>query len=350
MRSLIFLGLCVVLLSACSQSKQPLKLHGPGVERLPDVVWPDPPEQARFRFAGELVGEDNFLRNEEESVFTKSLKWLARVFSSKANKIELQRPQTGLVDSKGRIIVTDVGQQALFVFTENQGLKLWDSATDQLRFVIPIGVVETNSGEFLVADAELGAVYRLGQDGQPLGVFAHEELTRPTGLAYDTTNGSLYVADTRSHEIKVFDENGVLIKHFGGHGETDGMLNAPTHLTVYDGKLYVVDTLNARVQIFSLEGEFIQSFGRRGLFKGNFVRPKGIAVDRRGIIYVVESYYDHLLVFNQNHDFLMPIGGSGSGIGQFSLPSGVWVDETGRIFIADMFNGRVLIFEHLGEA
>jgi len=56
-----------------------------------------------------------------------------------------------------------------------------------------------------VADAELGVVVMLDDQGVSQGFLGEGLLQRPTGLAYDPDQGHLYVADTAAHDIKVFD-------------------------------------------------------------------------------------------------------------------------------------------------
>ena len=153
----------------------------------------------------------------------------------------------------------------------------------------------------------------------------------------------------RSHDIKVFDDNGKLLNTIGRRGMAEGEFNSPTHIAISHNRLYVSDTLNARVQVFSFDGVPVTAIGRRGLYLGNLTRPKGVAIGTDGNIHVVESYYDHLLVYNEAGRFLLPIGGSGNGIGQFYLPAGAWSDDQGRIYVADMYNGRVIIFQYLGS-
>jgi DNA-binding beta-propeller fold protein YncE len=106
--------------------------------------------------------------------------------------------------------------------------------------------------------------------------------------------------------------------------------------------------MNSRVQVFTTDAEVKLKVGGRGLYIGNFVRPKGVAVDDEGNLYVIESLYDHLLVYDPNGRFLLSIGGTGQGVGQFYLPAGVWVDNKNRVFVADMFNGRVVVLQFLG--
>lgn len=320
-----------------------------------NLVWPQPPEVPRFRYVGQLTGEDNFQRERiEESAPVRFLKWVAGVFTGPRQPIILQRPQGVAVDSAGRVIVSDVSRQAVCVFDPLEGeFKVYEFATDSLRFQAPIGVAVDDAGDIFVADSAHKEVFRLGPAGEPRGRFGKDILGHPTGIARDPGSGRLFVSDTWAHAIKVFEPDGKFVHQFGERGEQPGQLNSPTYLSFGGGQLLVSDTLNSRVQIFTPAGEFVATFGERGLFVGNLPRPKGVAAAENGLIYVVESYYDHLLVFNSKGEFLLPIGGEGSAPGQFYLPAGVSVDSRNRVYIADMFNGRVVVLEYLrqgGEA
>jgi DNA-binding beta-propeller fold protein YncE len=311
--------------------------------------WPAAPQVPRIEYEGQLVGEVNFIVEDEElSGGQRFLRWLAGLGSGGRKVEQLVRPQSGMVDTSGRILVTDAGRPSVFVFDEANGdFDVWREAADGVDFVSPVGIAQLNANEFIIADAELGAVFVLTTDGKPLRQFAAGQFSRPTGVDVDA--GLVYVADKDERTIKVFAATGELLRSIGVAGDTPESLNAPMHLRVADGRVYVSDALNAHVLIYSTEdGGLLGSIGRRGLYVGNFVRPKGIAVDSDGHVYVVESYYDHLLVYDSAGQFLLPIGGTGNAIGQFFLPAGAWSDAGDRIFIADMFNGRVMVFRYIG--
>lgn len=314
------------------------------------LVFPRPPDVPRFVYVGQLTGEENFRSERKQGrSFGDMLAWLVGYGRSQEAPNILQRPQSGAVDADGRVYVTDVSRRAVYLFDEQAPeLKVWEWATEQRRFAAPVGIVAADQAEILVADAELGAVFRFDRDGKPLGQFGEGRLKRPTGLARDPQTGTLYVADTDAHEVKVFSATGVYQRAIGRGGDGRGELNAPTHIAFANGRLYVTDTFNCRVQVFDAAGAFLHAFGERGLYVGNFTRPKGITVDDEGNIYVIESYYDHLLVFDNEGRFLMPLGGTGNGPGQFYLPAGIWTDGRNRMYVADMFNGRVSVFQFLG--
>ncbi|MBF0283569.1 MAG: 6-bladed beta-propeller [Magnetococcales bacterium] len=316
--------------------------------------WPPLPEVPRYLYAGQLTGRDNYRMVEQTGSRAEDvMRWVVGLDpeSEIGKRIAkgLQRPQSGLVDSRGRIIVADNSIPALLVFDELQGkFGVWLKAGEGKKFSSPVGVAHGPKGEVLVADSQLKWVVRLNPEGEPVGTFGKEVLARPTGLARDAERGIVYVADSQADDIKVFDDHGTLLRTIGKMGEEPGEFNAPTHLTFKEGRLYVSDTLNARVQVFDRQDKLVLTIGQRGLNMGNLVRPKGVAVDGEGHIYVVESFHDYLLVYDSEGRFLMPIGGTGQEVGSFFLPSGLWIDERERVFISDMFNGRVTILQFLG--
>ncbi|MFZ5503617.1 MAG: 6-bladed beta-propeller [Pseudomonadota bacterium] len=348
---ILLLGL-VLLVSACAETPMAFRLGDPNHGAA--KVWPDAPEQARYRYVGELTGENNFLPDDayQPSAAQSVFNWLVGlVGSGKPKPVMLQRPQSGVTDENGRIYVTDIGRAAVYVFDIAEAkLEVWDQARAESRFESPIGIALGKQGEILVADAQLHTIFRLDSTGKPVGEFGGNDLLRPTGLARDPQNALIYVADTYAHNIKIFDDNGILLGTIGQRGEADGEFNFPTHLYFSGGKLYVTDTLNSRIQIFDSSGKMIGKFGKRGLNVGNLVRPKGVAVDSEDNIYVVESFYDNLLVFDQSGRTLLSLGGNGNEAGQFYLPAGVWADHRDQIYVADMFNGRVTIVQYLGTA
>lgn len=312
-------------------------------------VWPLAPNTPRYAYIGDLIGERDFKKGQDtRGAVVKALKWIAGLVVGQSDYLELQRPVSGMTGEDGRIFVVDTGHRAVLVF-DMPGARLlkWDKAAPGLPFSSPVGIASDGSGGVFVTDSELGAVFRLDAEGNPVGRIGSGVLTRPTGIARDERSGYIYVADTRAHDIKVFDDQGSLVELIGSRGDGHGSFNAPTHLAISNGELYVADTLNFRVHIFDTVGDDRLTFGRLGLYVGNMTRPKGVAVGSDGRIYVVESYFDHLLVYNREGQLLLPIGGTGRGVGQFYLPSGVWTDPSGRVYVADMFNGRIVMFKEL---
>lgn len=338
-----------LVLTGCGETRYLLRYDKPAEEK----TWPQLPDKPRFVYVGQLLGEANLTAVDNGgagAAVGRFFKALVGLGSEASNERNLLRPQSGAVDADGRVIVTDAGRQALFVFDLKHGkLNIWRAATEDYNFVSPVGVATAKNGDVLVADSELRRVIRLDEQGNPKAEFGFEDLERPTGLAIDTESGRVFVADTAEHNVKVYSDEGKLVQVIGQLGIKPGEFNAPTHVSFVGGKLYVTDTFNARIQLFDSKGQYLRSVGSRGLYLGNLVRPKGVTADTFGNIYIIESFHDYLLVYDQDGRFLLPIGGTGTDVGQFYLPAGVWSDTTGRIYVADMYNGRVVVFQYLND-
>jgi DNA-binding beta-propeller fold protein YncE len=352
MRLLSFV-LIALLLAGCASEPLVMRFDPGRVATGQKIYFPPlaDEEVPRYVYVGELTGEQNFVEREgkPKNVLIEALKWIAGLFEGQ-DAVVLQRPQSGVVDENGRILVTDVSRSAVFVFDQANGrLDVWEFAQGFRRFLSPTGIALGPVGRVFVADSDLKQVYSLDAKGNGTLVIPEGFLERPTGLAWDARDGLLYVSDTQAHQIKVFDMTGRLVRTLGKRGEGPGEFNFPTYLALANDQLIVSDTMNARVQRIPLDGVGMpQIVGELGTMIGNLVRPKGVAVDSENNLYVIESYHDHLLIFDEQARFLLPIGGAGKASGSFYLPGGVWIDRGNRVFVADTFNGRVAVFQFLG--
>jgi hypothetical protein len=172
------------------------------------LVWPGPPDAARLSYAGELIGEENFrsVDGAEDGAAVRVLRWIAGIAGANDRSKQLIRPQSGMVDARGRILVTDAGREGIIVFDEVEAtLSVWDEAEPGRGFLSPVGIVDDGSDGYLVADADIGYLVRLNGDGSPNGDFGRGILQRPTGLCRDPVAREIFVADSGAHDIKVFD-------------------------------------------------------------------------------------------------------------------------------------------------
>jgi len=264
--SVLFL---TALLAGCATEKAVLRLNLSPAAETRRILYPPvgDSEVPRYVYIGELVGEQNFVvpESKEKNYFVSILKALAGWLENQ-DPVVLQRPQSGVVDEDGRILVTDVSRGAVYVFDERQGvLDVWEYAEGFRHFSAPSGIALGPEGRVFVADADLRRVVMLDRNGKGIGVIGRDQLLRPTGLAWDATTALLYVADTQDHQIKVFDMTGRLVRQIGQRGEGPGEFNFPTYLALAPGRLIVADTMNARIQVIPLEdGGKPVVFGRRG--------------------------------------------------------------------------------------
>lgn len=319
--------------------------------RRASALFPPPPDTPRIAYVGELIGDRNFVRDEDRKTFSNRLLEFLTGESDNEVALELQRPQSITGDSQGRIYVSDAGLGGVFVFDRVAGeVRLYQRSDASDRFVSPSGMAVLPDGSLVVADAGGGFIAHLNADGSVRPPIGKGVLKRPVGVVFDESQKRIIVADAAESTLRVFDLEGRLVSSIGRPGAENAEFNRPTYLAIWKNELYVSDSFNARIQVLDLDtGAFIRQVGSRGVYVGQLSIPKGIAVDSEGNLYVVESQNDHLLIYDRSGRFLLPISGTGRANGGFYLPAGIWIDTGNRIHVADMFNARVVAFLYLGS-
>lgn len=257
------------------------------------------------------------------------------------------KPYGVFVDAKERLFIADVGLAVVHVMDlEKKKYSVIGGSNPALR--TPIAVTGDDKDNIYITDAGAGTIYRYPLSGGSLQPFNVTPLDRPTGIAFNPNNRLIYVSDTVSHQVVVFDLSGNERYRIGGRGTSPGQFNYPTDLFVdAAGRLYVTDALNSRIQIFTASGTLLKYFGRAGDTVGNFARPKGVAVDSDGHIYVCDALFDAVQIFNDTGRVLLDFGTHGSNPGQFWMPAGIFIGKGDLIYVADSYNRRVQVFRYL---
>lgn len=205
-------------------------------------------------------------------------------------------------------------------------------------YIPSIGLVFTDSAEEMI--------YVLNDEGNLSRFIDDGMLLRPTGIAYNSINQTIWVVESGGHRISIFSTEGNLIKRIGERGSETGQFNFPTHIDIdAKGSVFVVDAMNFRIQIFDNEGRFISMFGEHGDATGKFARPKGIAVDSEGNIFVADALFNNIQVFNNEGFLLYYFGSKGSGKEEFLMPAGIDIDDNDYIYVSDSYNNRIQIFK-----
>ncbi len=116
-----------------------------------------------------------------------------------------------------------------------------------------------NRGTILVYDREVKYVRCIEQDG--MRAFYNID-----------PQGNLYVTDYDNDCIRVFSNDGVLLRSFGCDDDGVNKLNKPHGVCVSGQYVYVTNFGGDNVSVFTTEGEYVTSFGQHGNKEGEFNR------------------------------------------------------------------------------
>jgi len=310
------------------------------VEPRAELQWPSPPAPAKLAYDHSLSG---FSSRRGAGAALRA----AAIGRTAADEGGFALPVAVAAGPGGAIAVADLGRRCVHLYRpDEQRYRRLTGARDA-PLASPVALAFDDRGRLWVSDST-GRVLAFGVQGEVLRTIASaggEPLRRPTGIAFDAARGRLYVAETLAHRIDVFDLDGDYLSSFGGRGESEGLLNFPTYLSLTPaGELLVTDAMNFRIDRFDAEGRLLGSFGRHGDGSGDFARPRGVAVDRDGVVYVADGLFDNVQLFTRKGDYLMTLGARGTGFGELWLPAGLFVDGNGRLWVCDTYNRRVQVF------
>ena len=202
-----------------------------------------------------------------------------------------------------------------------------------------------------------------------------EYLGTPSAIAVHRSSNFIYVADSSTDSISVFDDDGDFQFSFDDD-DSGNEFKDPSGMIVDESEdiLYVADTGNNRILMFELtDGDncpsgtdevvndevcFVDDFGSSGSGDGKFDEPAGLAFDEdENMLYVADTENNRIQVFEiisgntcpsgtdeiiDGVCFVEEFGSSGSTDGRFNAPSGLALDEdNGLLYVADTDNNRI---------
>lgn len=331
--------LAPLLVSCASPTMLP---KTPGVQ----PVYPPAPAQARYVYERSLYSRTDVLAPATSTAFLKQV-----LEQKKTLDNSLNRPQAIAV-YHGLVFVTTSTGQAINVFDLRR--HKFYKIGDQGSLLTPMGVSVGRHNELFVADTTTNTILVFDLQGTYLRrIGGPKWFSHLSNVTADPKTDRIYAIDNgnNSPRIRVFSAiDGRHLFDFGKYGDAAGEFNLPYDLAVgLHGQLYVVDSGNFRIQIFTHQGGYLRSFGTVGRRPGQFLRPKEIATDSQGNLFVVDGTFASIQVYSAQGNFLYVIGqrDQTDGPGHLLMPSGITIDSDDRLYLADQWYGKLEVFRPL---
>jgi DNA-binding beta-propeller fold protein YncE len=272
-------------------------------------------------------------------------------------KGEFNKPTDVSVSKNGLIYVVDGVNNKIKVF--DSGGRFLSSfgkeGSGKGEFKSPLGIDTDNKGRLYLADSGNHRVQIL----EPTGSFVAEiklpgdnnHPADPTDVVVDNGNNKVYIVDNDNHRVLAYDLSRLqLLRTYGSHGTGTDRFRYPFFIALgKEQTLYVVDVINTRVQVLNSQGIFIAEIGRWGVEKGEFFRPKGVAIDKNNRVFVSDSYLGVIQVFAATGEFYAALGDPATGkVKKFRTPMGLFVDQQNRLYVVETLANKVSVYQLQG--
>jgi DNA-binding beta-propeller fold protein YncE len=270
-----------------------------------------------------------------------------------------------------RIRVISGGTVSTFAGTGTAGFK--DGAANSAMFNWPAVMVLDSSGKLYVSDVGNHSIRVIsggvvstfagtGTAGFNNGPLSQAQFNEPAGMVFDGA-GKLYLTDAGNHRIRVI--SGGTVSSFAGTGVAgfqDGALgsakfNYPVGIARdSSGKLYLADADNHRIRVISggtvstLAGTGVGGYQNGQATSARFNFPVGIALDSSGMVYVGDSDNHRIRMISAGTVSTFA-GGWSSGFqdgplnqARFNNPNGLTLAD-GLFYVADGENNAVRVIK-----
>lgn len=281
------------------------------------VFYPSPPDSARIQF---------LTRYGNSVDFTGGQKKFKTFVTGKEDELPFIKPY-GIAIYNNKLFIADAGIA---------GLEISDLEKKSFEYFIPEGRGKLNlpincfideEGDLYISDVVRRQVVIFNENLEYKGEIGGEENFKPVDVV--VSGDTILVTDPMNNRINVYNKTSRQLLFTFPDGVVEGDENwlfNPLNLCVADGKIYITDFGDSRVKIYTMNGEYLSAVGSYGKGLGQFVRPKGIAVDRELNLFAVDAGFENVQIFNKEGQLLMFFGGHYKGSGDMYLPAKVLID------------------------
>lgn len=306
--------------------------------KIPTVFYPESEDSAKLQFL-KTFNYSTDIEGKQTS-FNKAL--IGDVEAS-----SIKKPY-GVDYYKGKIYVCDLGIEGIVEIdlVSNKFTPINPKGSGKLDMPLNISIDE--EGNKYIIDISLRKVLVYDENFNYMLSFGKGELGSPTDIAIG--KDKIWVTDISKHNISAFDrKTKKLLFSFPETVEgNDDWLYKPSSIDVSEDKIYVTDAGDGGIKVFSKKGEFIKKIGSFGKQLGQFLRPKGIALDKEENLYAVDGALQNVQIFNSDGKLLLFFGGATNTYGGMYLPTAVAVSydiELFKKYVDPRYELKYLIFQ-----
>lgn len=201
------------------------------------------------------------------------------------------------------------------------------------------------AGEAISASEQV----RSGQSGGPDVILTIDDRITGFGKIVDISfaDEHLFVLDSVTSKIKVFDSNGKLQKIWGNVGSSDGDLKNPAAIYAESDFVHVADTGNSRIVTFDHDGNLLRTWGNSGIDAQSVRFPSDVTSDSDGVYYVSDSKQNKILKYDSSGVFLGQIDSILTAAAKFSSIDSVAINND-SLFLLASGDDRILEYRNDG--
>ena len=321
-----------------------------------------------------LAGQALFLTDDDsDAVTTYALASNGDVSPTAPAPTGLSEPQFAAVDANGNIYVTNPISMSVTIYAKGSNGNVAPFATiggSNTGLNFPEGIALDSSGKIYVTNcaacngntgtpsitvyAALGNSTGLLNEA-PIATItgSNTGLMSPEGIAVDSTNGDIFVADSAAASVFEYSaaSNGNVAPSATISGGNTGLMSPKGIAEHAGGDIYVADSVAVSVFVFSA-GSTGNISPAATIAGGNtgLAEPSGIALDSSLNIYVTNSGSSVTVYPDGSSGNVSPtatIVGDKTGL---DGPIGVTLDSGNKIYVVDETSSSVTIYPPLGES
>ncbi|XP_019636664.1 PREDICTED: tripartite motif-containing protein 3-like [Branchiostoma belcheri] len=211
------------------------------------------------------------------------------------------------------------------------------------EFSKPQGIAVNPSGQVVVTDLGNGTVKIFSQEGELLEYFG-EGFAKPCGISIHPWTGVVAISDIQKERVTLHRPDGSLLLTLNSRGEGNKSFKKPAYVgTLNSGGVLISDNATQSLKLYSRAGEFVRAVGKtteRVDGSGQLRYPRGIIVDNDDNIIVADADNGTVDVFDSNGKFLLHTANKADGL---KRPTGLALLGDRRLVVTDTATHSVLI-------